>query len=461
MLNTASLSLDQAPPISIPFRFFLTAPLFGLAAAGMMLFSGDDLFLTRWSSLTLGFTHLWTLGMLAMVMCGALLQMLPVIAGSPVPGVVLVGTLSHLMITTGTGTLVVSFLSGSVLADRLALLLLGGGITLFFVAVMVALWRVGRVSATVIAIRLALVSFLITLSLGLLLASGILGRMGFGQIASLVNVHLGWGILGWVGLLLVGISYQVVPMFQVTPEYPPGVRRFLVPTLFAGLVIWSLLVLASLIGIVDALVPKIWLFFPVLGFVAYALLTIRLQQQRKRRITDVTLLFWRTGMLFVPLCALLWLVGNLTQVVGNSPQFNLLLGIGLLLGVGLSVINGMLYKIVPFLSWFHLQNRQMSLMCLSVKVPNMKEFVPDRSARMQYYLFLSALLMTLLAALLPAWFARPAGLLFLVSNALLLKNLGVAMWRYRATNRELLAHAGCASATVDPADPPPQRYTQK
>ena len=62
------------------------------------------MFISRWSPLTLGLTHLITLGVLAMVMCGAMLQMLPVIAGSPVPRVVLVGTLTHILLILGTIT---------------------------------------------------------------------------------------------------------------------------------------------------------------------------------------------------------------------------------------------------------------------------------------------------------------------------------------------------------------------
>lgn len=448
MLNTANLSLDQAPPISIPFRYFLTAPLFGLAAGVMLLTNGADLFLTRWSPMTLGLTHLLTLGMLAMVMCGALLQMLPVIAGSPVPRVVAVGAGCHLMITLGTAMLVYAFLSGSAAAEAMALSLMGAGIILFFIAVMIALWRVKSVSATVVAIRLAVVSLLVTLLLGLLLGSGVLGSMGFGHIASLVDVHLGWGILGWIGLLLIGISYQVVPMFQVTPEYPPRLRRFLAPTLFIGMLIWTVLMLASMTDSLDERVPRAWLALLMLGFVLYAVVTIRLQLQRKRRIPDITMMFWRTGMLFVPVCAIIWLVGNISSAVGYNPHYNLLLGAGLLLGVGVSVINGMLYKIVPFLSWFHLQNRQMGLMCMTVKVPNMKEFISDKTARLQYRLFLIALFLALLATLYPEWFARLAGLFFVASNILLLKNLVVAMQRYRVTNRELLAYAESAQSSV-------------
>lgn len=102
-------------------------------------------------------------------------------------------------------------------------------------------------------------------------------------------------------------------------------------------------------------------------------------------------------------------------------------------GVALSVINGMLYKIVPFLCWFHLQNRQMALMSMTVRVPHMKEFVTDRSAKRQFHLHLSGLVFTLAAAVAPIWFLRPAALLFILSNSLLLLNLAAAVQKYRAT----------------------------
>ena len=38
----SGLSFDQAPPISVPFRFFLTAPLFLLAAAVLFAWQGPE-----------------------------------------------------------------------------------------------------------------------------------------------------------------------------------------------------------------------------------------------------------------------------------------------------------------------------------------------------------------------------------------------------------------------------------
>ena len=437
MINTASLSLDQAPPISIPFRYFVTAPLFGLAAGLLVLINGPELFLTRWSAQTLGLTHLLTLGMLAMVMAGALLQMCPVIAGSPVPGVVPVGTLVHLMLSLGTLLLVGGFLTGNVLSEHAALTLLALSVLLLVVAITRALFRVKRVSYTVVAMRLAVLALLITMLLGVLLGSGILGRLGFGDIAALVDVHLAWGLLGWIGLLLVGISYQVVPMFQVTPEYPRRLRQWMGPGLFVGILIWTGLRLLALAGLLAVGVADLVLLLVLAGYAVYALFTLRLQRQRKRRVPDITLAFWRVGMGCLLAAALLWCVARLVPGLAQGPVYTLWLGVLLILGVGVSVVNGMLYKIVPFLSWFHLQNRQLKLMCLSVAVPNMKEFVPDRAARLQYRCYLLSLLLALAACTRPTWFAHLAGFVFLLCNGLLLKNLVQAMRRYAATDQAL------------------------
>ena len=70
-MSMTSLSLEQAPPISVPFRFFLSAPLFLLLAALALLAAGPDALGSRWMPALLGITHLITLGFMSMVMSGA------------------------------------------------------------------------------------------------------------------------------------------------------------------------------------------------------------------------------------------------------------------------------------------------------------------------------------------------------------------------------------------------------
>ena len=432
MLNTAGLSLEQAPPISIPFRFFLSAPVFGIAAGLLLLIQGESAFLSRWSPATIGLTHLLTLGFLGMVMCGAMFQMLPVIAGSPVPRVALAGGVSHVLLAAGTVLLAAAFISGQLLWMMPAVTLLILGFALFGLAVAIALWRVRTPSPTVTGMKLAVASLTITVILGALAAAGYSGIIEIGNLALLTDIHLAWGILGWVGILLISVSLQVVPMFQVTPEYPRLLARLLAPWIFVGLAGWGVLRFSF-----SDQTPIVGMVLVIAGFVLFAMSTLRLQRQRKRRVPDVTLMFWRTAMLVLIGVALLWGAGQLRPAVADSSYYPMLLGVLMILGVGYPVVNGMIYKIVPFLSWFHLQNRQIALMRMTVKIPNMKEMVTDRAARRQYFFYLLALLSAALAVFQPVWLARPAGALFALTNLLLLINLLGAVGRYRDTARQL------------------------
>ena len=69
----AGLPFEQAPPVSLPLRFFLTAPLFLLAAAGLIVLSPDAL-ASRWTPQALALTHALTLGFLAWFHLQAQLQ---------------------------------------------------------------------------------------------------------------------------------------------------------------------------------------------------------------------------------------------------------------------------------------------------------------------------------------------------------------------------------------------------
>ena len=69
MQRALAYALSPAPGGSL--RFLLTAPWFALLAALLLLWAGDQAFVSRWSAPTLGATHLLTLGYLSMAMAGA------------------------------------------------------------------------------------------------------------------------------------------------------------------------------------------------------------------------------------------------------------------------------------------------------------------------------------------------------------------------------------------------------
>lgn len=234
----AELSLEQAPPISVPLRFFLTAPLFALLAAGVLGLAGPAAFLSRWTPATLAATHLLTLGFLAMCMIGALTQMLPVLAGAILGQPRAVAWLTHLPLTLGTLLLAGGLLFGARPALLAALPLLAWALLGFAATAGLALRHSLAGSPTTAAMKLALVALAVTALLGVLLDLVLSGRATL-PLPRLTDLHAAWGLLGWIGLLTFGVAFQVVPMFQLTQAYPSALHRLLAPALLAALLAWS------------------------------------------------------------------------------------------------------------------------------------------------------------------------------------------------------------------------------
>ncbi|MHB9117248.1 MAG: hypothetical protein ACYC2R_03105 [Burkholderiales bacterium] len=424
-MQAPGLSFDQAPPISVPLRFFLTIPFFILAAAALLLWVGPASLLERRAPATLAIVHLFTLGVLSMAMCGAMMQLLPVVAGARIKYSRLLAWLVHLNLVAGSVSLALGFWQGWERAYLAAAFFLALGFGAFLLAVGAGLWRVAARNATTRAMAFAVPALSVAVALGMGLA---LYRGGFAIVsyAPLSALHPLWGLAGWTGLLLIGVAYQVVPMFQLTPNYPAPLTRWLVPAVFGLLMLQTLAVAAN--------APPIAAYAVEAGLAAalagFALSTLHLHRRRRRRQIDASLLFWRISMLSLIAAIVLWEVARMLPPVWRA-KLELSAGLLTIAGFALGAINGMLYKIVPFLIWFHLQSRLLGKRA----VPNMKEILPEAWARRQLWLYLAALA-TLLAALVLPPLVYPAAVL-LGANALALwHNLLRAAFRYRRIAHE-------------------------
>ncbi len=411
------LRLDQAPPLHVPLRFFLTAPLFPVAAALLLAWYGPDALATRWSPVMLALTHLLTLGFVTLVMAGALMQLLPVVAGAPVPRAQSVATVVHILLVPGTVALSAGFLASNGGLLRAGLALLGAGLLVLVGAAAISLTRAQGRSPTVNAMGFALVALTVTLLFGAGLGLVLTLNDSSGRILSSgwTDIHLGWGLVGWIALLVIGVSYQVVPMFQLTPSYPARVRRWLVPVLFVALGAWTLSFYCLSRSAVAAVSLRLSTGAIAFGLAVYALLTLQLQRQRRRRLPDATASFWRLGMGSLLLCLGLWGVG-LAGI--DFPRRGLLLGALMIVGYAASVIHGMLYKIVPFLVWLHLHSQKIRSV-----VPSMKDILPDRHTRPHVWLHLASTVLLALAMLAPRWWTYPAAVSIAASFAWLEWNL--------------------------------------
>ena len=148
-MNFNGLSMDQAPPISAPLRFFLTAPLFGVIAGILMLLSDTQTLTNRYSMDAIIITHSITIGIFAFVMFGALTQMLPVLTGTRILKVKFVTTASYFLLVIGLLSMIIGLKFTINSLTTLSYISLGGGFFIMILSIANALRSVQNFTATV------------------------------------------------------------------------------------------------------------------------------------------------------------------------------------------------------------------------------------------------------------------------------------------------------------------------
>ncbi|MGH2520691.1 MAG: hypothetical protein ACRDF8_12850, partial [Chloroflexota bacterium] len=217
--------------------------------------------------------------------------------------------------------------------------------------------------------------------LGLVVAAGFTLalniRLGFLPISqrAFIEAHAHLGALGWLSLLLVGVSYKLTPMFALShpfDEWRLGKPIFILlnlalPALFVSLLLrlggWALAGCALVLGAAIALYLR-----------DYALM---LHRRRRRRI-DLTQ--WHNIAAVICLGLTLGLGASLIAAGGSGAFHNRLAmayAVAALGGwLGLATI-GQLYKIVPFLVWTQRYAPRMG----RERVPLLKDLYPLRPAQ--------------------------------------------------------------------------------
>jgi len=404
-LNFNGLSVDQAPPISAPLRFFLTAPIFGVIAGLLILFSDTSILINRYSMDAILVTHSLTIGMFAFIMFGALTQMLPVLAGAKIARVKLITTISFVALTTGLLSMVIGLKFNVTVLSNLSYLALGFGFLTMILSIAYAIKDVKHLTATIKGMAMSLLfAFFITL-MGIFLlyeyATDSVSQYHF----LVANIHSVWAVFGFSGLLIIGVAFQVLPMFYVAPKFKQFCKKRVVYLISTGLLIWFI---ANMYFEDYALYAKLWI---ALFFWAFATTVWIKFNKRKRPISDVTVWYWRAASIFLTLGSFLWIFDEFFK-------HEYIVMVGILIGGGfvLSIMIGMLYKIVPFLVWFHLNG--MGYM----KIPTINEMIDKGLAKVQFTLLILSLIGFVYAFYIPQLLI-PSAVYFIISMLLLEYNI--------------------------------------
>jgi len=417
------LDFRQAPPLSVPLRFMLTAPLFGIGGSTLLLWGGDIALQSRWQPVTLAALHCLTAGFMLQAMIGALWQVMPVVAGVVITRPVLVAGISHVTLTIGAAMLALGLLGGFAASSIVVLIgatLLTLAVVVLIVAALPGLVRscVGAGSARLLL--LAVLGLAGTAAAGLIVAWSLSGGESTGDVVGLIGLHATWALAGWSLPLVAAVALQFVPMFYMTPAYPKLSDAYLVG-LTLSLALAGVGYLAGWGWVMGAIVlAGAW-------SAIFAAVTLSRFVHRRRPRRDPTLLGWQLAMtsLLVAVALLAWRL--LTRDAALAQALEVAFGAQAVLGVFVTLIGAMLLRILPFLASLHLAAAGGGW--------RLDQAPGERGQKTQVWLQSIAGAAVALAVFMPA-LARLAALLLLASQLLLARNVWGYAWALHRAMRK-------------------------
>lgn len=405
---TTRVAPQLSAPLSVIAPYFLLAPA-GLLLAGVLLLGARSAdFGAINHPTTLGITHAVVLGWITTTMFGATYQLgAAVLGGRTLPAWLLHAQLAlHL---AAVGVFALAFRAWDLMWLRAGSFALVATIGIHLVAVVSPLrsaqgWPPIRVYLLAGAIGLAA-----TATLGFLWVDA-LHAARYTVTSMRISAHAHLGLVGWLGLTLMGVSYQLVPMFNVVNRRKPAVPRQSLGLVAAGL---AAFVAANLLALSQWAIAAGGLVV-LAGLAAWAVDQWLLLAARSRRKMDIQGRASYVSLGFLALAGGLALAALVRGVVGAPllPRLLLAYGAAGTLGwMGVALI-GNSYKILPFLIWYHryraLAGRQ--------PVPLVADLYSERAAHAVLGAHATAVLL-LVAGILAASdvLTRGAAVLFIVA----------------------------------------------
>jgi hypothetical protein len=394
-----------APSVALPLRFMITG-LIALAAGVVWLVAEPVVLSTyHYNQHVIALTHLFVLGWLATIVMGAMYQLVPVALETHLYSERL-AKWQFLFHVVGFVGMVLMFRVWNMKNVGHFGSVLGIGVALFIYNIVRTLLRVPKWSVVASAVASSLGWIALAVLAGLSIAAA---KIGFDSETTPSNVlvqfvsnlgtavrrfdpisamhaHAHLGAIGFFVMLIVGVSYKLIPMFTLSEVQNKARARASVILLNVGL-------LGSFVCILAKNPLKFVFSLVVLGALAtYGWELIAILRARKRGPLDWGIRHFLTAIVLLLLVSLLAVVLSWPWLPLNAltGQLENLYGFLGLIGVISFAVMGMLYKIIPFLVWFGTYSRQIGKM----KVPALAEMYSARLQAIGYYAFLAGLIVT-------------------------------------------------------------------
>jgi hypothetical protein len=409
------LPATSAPSIALPLGFVLTGLLALCSGIVWLVLQPGLLAAYHYNQYVIAVTHLFVLGWICSVVMGAMYQLVPVALETRLYSQKL-ARWQFALHTVGFIGMVWMFNAWNMKQVGHFGCVLAIGVGLFVYNITRTLLRVPKWNVTATAVSAALAWISLTILVGLSLAAAkctyssepgssptgavgvvvgglrsVAGFLAHFDSISAMHAHAHLGGVGCFTMLIVGVSYKLVPMFTLSELQSRRRAACSVALLniglagsFVAILLRSPLKLAFALIVIAALTVYGWELAAIL-------------RARKRRTLDWGIKYFLTAIVLLAPLSLLAVVLSWPGLPLNSftGQLENLYGFLGLIGVITFAIIGMLYKIIPFLVWFGCYSREIG----RARVPSLPELYSARLQALGYWTYLAGFATTSVAIL--------------------------------------------------------------
>lgn len=384
-----NLHTENAPDIHTVKPHFLFAAISLFILGILMIFSSSSFFETYYHHHLLAITHIAVLGWLMMLIFGSLYQLIPVIFDTSLFSEKL-AKFTFWFTAISIIFLIYTFWIG----DYTQLLPYAATfmyLSLFFFVFNVSMsYKNARIKDTKALFILAAIFWLfVTETEGLLMALNF--KYNFYQASHLSHLHTHaiMGLVGFFVMMIFGVGATLIPMFLISHQLNKKYLKISFYLLNIGI---AGLVFAKYLFPEKWLIFFFWLFI-VSGAFYYFRYIYDSYKNRIKKTLDVGMKYTMLSLIFlsVPLVLSLILI-FLPQ--GNAFGYTIILlyGLSMIFGFFTTIALGQTYKTLPFIIWLEKYQKLVG----KYHTPLPRELYSEKVANIQFYLYMSFLVLTLI-----------------------------------------------------------------
>ena len=377
-----NISPNFSPPIALMRPYFTLSGVFYVLSMFGLFFL--DPFTPLDSFTLIGWVHLYMLGFVMMAICAAMAQLSPIVIETEHYSIKIFNYLWYFLVA-GLALMLVGFYID------ISYLLYGGTLVLISMLIyatefILTLKNAKRKTSITKAMWMSNFFLLLGIVTGLVMAAAFNGYIDISP-EDILNIHTFGLLVGFIILLIMGISIILIPMFGSSSRISDNEFTYSFYTVAFGVIVMML---------------SPFFFTRVLEYLSYTIVTVaillyfyqlyKMTSSRKRVNHDI----WAKHMYVAFSSFLVAFILLLSFIFTDNPLTLKLAMFLMFIGFFGFVIIGNFYKIIPFLVWFHIY----SPLIEERAVPMLHELVPKRLAALQWFYSLLGFLISSLGLLL-------------------------------------------------------------